>query len=93
MKPPALEPQLPEDDDPPWVYVLYDKSDGTILSVSEKSADADEKLSHPWGMIEEPRVFAEVNLTGDMAEKGLIDIHDNYKVVVSRRKARLVPKG
>lgn len=74
-----------------FVNIEYDKNDGTIIATHEVLGEAEE-ASGPWTNIPADMATSIIVLTGDLFDKDLIDIHINYKVVVSRKKPTLVPK-
>jgi hypothetical protein len=74
------------------IFVEYLKKDGQIIATHEILRETDKTTAHPWTEIPKDRAVARIVLSEELLEKKLIDIHRNYKVVISNRKAALVPK-
>jgi hypothetical protein len=74
------------------IFVEYDKKDGQIIATHEVFRQTDKTTAHPWTTIPKDRAVARIVLSEELLDKKLIDIHRNYKVVISNRKPALVPK-
>lgn len=74
------------------ISVEFDTKNGAIISTHEMVCEAEEITSEHGTSVSESAV-AGVALTGELFDKALIDIHNNYKVVISKKKPTLVPKG
>jgi hypothetical protein len=74
------------------IFVEYVKKDGRIVATHEIFRETDETTPHPWTTIPKDRAAARIVLSGELLDKGLIYIHQNYKVVISNKKPTLVPK-
>lgn len=77
---------------PRSVFVLYAKKDGQIIATHEIFRKTDETTTHPWTTIPKDRAVARIDLSEELLDKKLIDIHQNYKVVISNKKPALVSK-
>lgn len=75
-----------------FVNVEYDKNDGSIIATHEVIGEV-ENVKGPWTNVPADKETDVIALTGDLFDKDLIDIHMNYKVVISKNKPTLVPKG
>lgn len=75
------------------VIIEYDKSDGRILATHEAMGEGQDSASEAPASVSADRAVARLALTGELLDKMLIDIHENYKVVISKTKPALVPKG
>jgi hypothetical protein len=75
-----------------FIFIEYDKNDGHIVATHEILREADELTSKPWTNISEDKAAVRIALTEELSEKELIDIHHNYKIVISNKKPTLVPK-
>ena len=76
-----------------FVIVRYDKNDGHILATHRAYPGAQRSTIQAPADVSEDRATAIIALTGELLDKKLIDIHENYKVVISKKKPTLVPKG
>jgi hypothetical protein len=74
------------------IFVEYVKKDGQIIATHEIFRETDKTTAHPWTTIPKDRAVARIVLSEELLDKKLIDIHRNYKVVISNRKPTLVPK-
>src|SRR5262245_61207698 len=75
------------------IFVKYDKKDGRIVATHEDFRETDEAASHPWITIPRDKAVARIVLSEELLAEDLIEIHRNYKVVISNKKPTLVPKG
>jgi hypothetical protein len=75
------------------ISVEFNRNDGAIISTHEMVCDAEEITSEHVTSASENSYVTAVVLTGDLFDKALIDIHNSYRVVISRKKPTLVPKG
>lgn len=75
------------------IFVEYDKKDGRIVATHEIFREADETLDDLLKEVPEGKAVVRLNLTGDLADKELIEIHKNCKVAISKKKPKLVPKS
>jgi hypothetical protein len=75
------------------ILVEYDQNDGAIVATHEILSTSEEVANDPGGGVSEGETTARVALIGELLDKQLIDIHRNYKVVISRKKPKLVPKA
>ena len=76
-----------------FIYVEFDPTDGSIIASHELHREAEESAIQSWTSASKDRLTARVPLTGELFDKDLIDIHNDYRVVISRKKPTLVPKG
>jgi hypothetical protein len=74
------------------IFVEYVKKDGQIIATHEIFRETDEATTHPWTTISKDRAVARIVLGEELLDKKLIDIHRNYKVVITNKKPALVPK-
>ena len=74
------------------VVVEYLKNDGSIVTVHEMYHEASEGAAETPASASEGSAVARVALTDKMVDKTLLDIHENYKVAISKKKPTLVPK-
>lgn len=74
------------------IFVEYMKKDGQIIATHEIFRETDEATTHPWTTIPKDRAVARIVLNSELLDKKLIDIHRDYKVVISNKKPALVPK-
>lgn len=88
-KPKAAPEPTPER----FIFVKYDTNDGRIVATHKIHRQAEESTDNPWKSLPEGRAAAQVGLIGELADKEPSDIHMNYKVVISKKKLKLVPKG
>ena len=88
----AEEMATPEATGQRVVIVEYDKSDGRILATHEVIGEGQESASEAPASVSEGGAAARLALTGELLDKMLIDIHENYKVVILKTKPTLVPK-
>jgi hypothetical protein len=75
-----------------FIFVEYDKKDGRIVATHETLREAGKVTSKPWTNLPKDRAAARIALTDELSDKELIEIHNNYKVVISNKKPALVPK-
>jgi len=76
-----------------FIFVKYDNNDGRIIATREILRADHQALDNPWTAIPEGKAVARLDLTGDLADKKLIDIHKNYKVVGTKNKPKLALKS
>jgi hypothetical protein len=75
------------------IIVEYDKNDGSILATHEVFQEAYADAGQAPASASEGRAAARIILTGKLLDKRLLDIHENYKVVITKKKPTLIPKG
>jgi len=83
---------VPESERRRSIFVEYAKKDGQIIATHEIFRETDETVTHPWTTIPKDRAVARIVLSEELLDKKLIDIHRNYKVVISNKQPALVPK-
>ena len=89
----AAKPKaVPESEPGRSIFVVYAKKDGQIIATHEIFRGTDETTTHPWTTIPKDRAVARIVLSEELLDKKLIDIHRNYKVVLSNKKPALIPK-
>jgi hypothetical protein len=74
------------------VIVEYDKKDGQILATHEVIGDAQQSAGEASAGVSAGNAAARIALSGELLDKSLIDIHENYKVVISNTNPTLAPK-
>lgn len=92
-EPAEEETAAPEAEPQRFVTVEYYKNDGRIFSTQEVLREAQADAGEAPASVSEDRAAASIGLTGELLDKKLADIHENYKVVISKKKPTLVPKG
>ncbi|HEV2915037.1 MAG TPA: hypothetical protein VGX92_17300 [Pyrinomonadaceae bacterium] len=75
-----------------FIAIQYDKKDGRIFATHEVISESQESATEAPAIASEDTASARIALTGELLDKKLIDIHENYKVVISKTKPTLVPK-
>jgi hypothetical protein len=80
LKPPPPPPVLPPPDEPPWVYVLYDKSD------LEPSREVENMLYDQNCAVLPTRAYLEPALNGDTS----VDVNDQHKTWLNTCDAVLI---
>lgn len=70
------------------VFVHY-KASGDIVSMME----AEMSTKNPFLNVPAAEKVAEFTLTGDLSQKSLIEIHNNYKIDMFGKKPKLISKG
>ena len=89
---PEEETASPEHRPQQFVMVKYDKKDGHILATHRALTETQGSAGEATASVSEDRATARIALTGELLDKQLLDIHENYKVVISKKKPTLVPK-
>jgi hypothetical protein len=74
------------------IYVKYKKDTGEIIAIQELMNRPKEIKTLPWLEIPEDMDARPFDLTGELLDKPIIDIHNNYRVSKSGASVRLVPK-
>jgi hypothetical protein len=92
VKPKKSKPK-PEPTPQRFIFVKYDTNDGRIVATHEMHRQAEELPDNPWTSVAKDRASAKVALTGELFNKQLGDIHNDYKVVITNKKLKLVPKN
>lgn len=75
------------------VYIEYAMKDGRILVAREVLGESYGCRVAPPATLREGRAGASIVLTGQLRDKRLIELHEKYRVVISKSKPTLVPKG
>ena len=89
----AAAEEVPEGVPRRSVVVEYDRNDGGILATHEMAREAAEASAELPASSSEGSTAARITLTGELFDKTLLDIHENYRVDVSKARATLVPKS
>lgn len=71
----------------------FDPSDGRILATHEVLGATGAAVGQAPRRLAEGKASACIALAGELRDKPLLDLHRNYKVVISDAKPTLVPKG
>ena len=90
------KPRKPKPSEPTpqrFIFVTYDTNDGRIVAAHEMHSQAEELPDNAWTNVRKENTAAKVALTGELLNKQLSDIHNDYKVVTSNKKLKLVPKS
>lgn len=69
-----------------FIFVKYNNDDGGIVATHEIVGAEQQVSDHPWTTVPDGTAVAGFDLTGDLTDKTLIDIHKNYKVDVAKKK-------
>lgn len=74
------------------VFVQYRTDDGQIVALQEILHQPEKSAKPLWLEIPNDNEARRIGLTGDLVDKKLLEIHQNYKVKKSGRSVKLVPK-
>lgn len=72
------------------VFVRYIKKSGQIMAVQEMSEALTGDITNPWAEVPKEQQVETFELSGNLKEKGLLDIHTNYRVDTGGKKPKLV---
>jgi hypothetical protein len=75
------------------IFVKYRKDDGQIVAMREILHQPEKTAGPPWPDIPDDMEAGRLDLTDDLAEKKLIDLHTNYRVTKSGVSIRLILKS
>lgn len=73
------------------VFIKFGK-DGTIIAMAEFRKVGSEKRKQPFLRVSPEERVAEFELSGELADKRMVDVHSHYKVDLSGKKPHLVRK-
>jgi hypothetical protein len=75
-----------------FIIVEYDKNDGHIIAIHEMMSETRKSAGEDPDSVPKGMAATRIALTGELSDKTLMDIHENYKVVISKTKPTLVPR-